>query len=75
MKKVEFSKEYGNEVEVTVDGAKYGTIKHGYERDDEDHKNLVWVFWDAQAQEGVNYSDDLADTEETITDEIQNNEN
>ena len=72
MKKVEFSAVVDNEVEVTVDGEKYGTLRLGYERDDEDEANQIWIFWDKDDQDGVSYSDDLEDTKEAITDEIQN---
>lgn len=69
MKKVKFSTPYENQVEVTVDGDKYGILIF-------DHEQKVWVLWAATIDDGISYSDDLTETEETITDEIQSyNEN
>lgn len=69
MKKVQFSTAYENQVEVTVDGDKYGTIKFNHEQN-------AWVLWASAIDDGISYSDNLAETEETITDEIQSyNEN
>jgi len=69
MKKVKFGIPYENPVEVTVDGDKYGILIF-------DHEQNVWVLWAITIDDGISYSDDLAETEETITDEIQNyNEN
>lgn len=69
MKKVEFSTPYDNQVEVTVDGDNYGILIF-------DHEQKVWVLWAVSIDDGISYSDSLAETEETITDEIQSyNEN
>ena len=67
MKKVQFSTPYEckDQVEVTIDGDKYGTLKF-------DREQNAWVLWPSNIDDGVSYSDDLAETEETITDEIQN---
>ena len=64
MKKVQFSTPYKDQVEVTVDGDKYGILIF-------DHDQNVWVLWPSTIDDGISYSDDLAETEETITDEIQ----
>lgn len=69
MKKNKFSTPYENQVEATVDGDKYGTIKFNHEQN-------AWVLWVSAIDDGISYSDNLAETEETITDEIQSyNEN
>lgn len=69
MKKIKFSIPYENQVEVTVDGDKYGTLIL-------DKEQNAWVLWASAIDDGISYSDDLAETEETITDEIQSyNEN
>lgn len=64
MKKIEFSTAYENQVEVTVDGDKYGILIFDCEQG-------VWVLWATTIDDGISYSDNLAETEETITDEIQ----
>lgn len=64
MKKIQFSAAYENQIEVTVDGDKYGILIF-------DHEQKVWVLWAVTIDDGISYSDDLAETEETITDEIQ----
>lgn len=64
MKKVKFSAPYENKVEVTVDGDKYGTLIL-------DKEQNAWVLWASAIDDGISYSDDLVETEETITDEIQ----
>lgn len=64
MKKVEFSTPYEDQVEVTVDGEKYGIIKF-------DHDQNAWVLWPLAIDDGVSYTDNLKETEEDITDEIQ----
>ena len=64
MKKVQFSTPYEDQVEVTVDGDKYGTLIF-------DHEQNAWVLWPVSIDDGVSYSDDLAETQATITDEIQ----
>lgn len=69
MKKIKFSTPYENQVEVTVDGDKYGTLIL-------DKEQNAWVLWATTIDDGISYSDDLVETEETITDEIQSyNEN
>lgn len=69
MKKVQFSTPYEDQVEVTVNGDKYGTLKF-------DREQNKWVLWPVSIDDGVSYSDDLAETQEIITDEIQSyNEN
>ncbi|WP_353990615.1 hypothetical protein ABVF02_09520 [Lacticaseibacillus paracasei] len=64
MKKIQFSTPYEDQVEVTVNGDKYGTLKFDREKNE-------WVLWPVSIDDGVSYSDDLAETQETITDEIQ----
>jgi hypothetical protein len=64
MKKVEFSTPCEDQVEVTVNGDKYGTLEL-------DHEQNTWILWPVSIDDGVGYSDDLADTQEIITDEIQ----
>lgn len=64
MKNIQFSKPADNEVEVTVDGSTYGVIKY-------DADQSAWVLWPEAIDDGVSYFDDLAETEEAITDEIQ----
>ena len=64
MKKVQFSKAVDNEVMVTVDGDSYGKLIF-------DEGQNAWVLWPSTIDDGVSYSDDLAEIEETITDEIQ----
>ena len=80
MKKVQFSTTFDYEVqevqvEVIVNGDKYGILEF-------DHDQNVWVLWPifidddgvlwpVSIDDGISYSDDLAETEETITDEIQ----
>jgi hypothetical protein len=64
MKKIQFSTPYEDQVEVTVNGDSYGSLKF-------DHEQNVWVLWPVSIDDGVGYSDDLAETEETITEEIQ----
>ncbi|PCL24491.1 hypothetical protein CPZ13_00355 [Lacticaseibacillus paracasei] len=64
MKKVQFSTPYEDQVEVTVNGDKYGTLKFDREQNE-------WVLWPVSIDDGVSYSDDLAETQEIITDEIQ----
>lgn len=65
MKNVEFSKAYDNEALVTVDGDSYGKLAFDAEQN-------VWVLWPDDIDDGVSYGEDLAETEEAITDEIQN---
>jgi len=65
MKKVQFSTRYEDRVEVTVNGDNYGTLVFNHEQN-------AWVLWPSNIVDGVSYSDDLSETEETITDEIQN---
>ena len=64
MKKVQFSTPYEDRVEVIVNGENYGTLIF-------DHEQNVWVLWPVSIDDGVSYSDDLEETEETITDEIE----
>ena len=64
MKKVQFSTPYEDQVEVTVNGYSYGSLEF-------DHEQNAWVLWPVSIDDGVSYSDDLAETEKTITDEIQ----
>lgn len=64
MKKIKFSTPYENQVEVTVDGDKYGILIF-------DKEQNAWVLWVETIDDGISYSDDLVETEETITDEIQ----
>lgn len=64
MKKVEFRTLYEDQVQVNVDGDKYGTLKF-------DHDQNAWVLWPLSIDDGVSYSDNLEDTEADITDEIQ----
>ena len=64
MKKVQFSTPYKDQVEVTINGDKYGTLIF-------DHEQSAWVLWPVSIDDGISYSDDLAETEETITDEIE----
>lgn len=64
MKKVQFSAAYENKVEVTVDGDKYGILIF-------DKEQNAWVLWAVSIDDGISYSDNLVETEETITDEIQ----
>lgn len=64
MKKVQFSTRYEDRVEVIVNGGNYGTLVF-------DHEQNAWVLWPVSIDDGISYSDDLAETEETITDEIQ----
>ena len=64
MKKVQFSTPYEDQVEVTVNGDKYGILIF-------DHEQSTWVLWPSTIDDGISYSDDLVETEETITDEIE----
>ena len=64
MKKVQFSTRYEDRVEVIVNGNNYGTLIF-------DHEQNVWVLWPSTIDDGVSYSDDLAETKEIITDEIE----
>lgn len=64
MKKVQFSTPYEDQVEVTVNGDKYGTLKFDCEQNE-------WVLWPVSIDDGVSYSDDLAETQEIITEEIK----
>ena len=64
MKKIKFSTPYEDQVEVIVNGDNYGTLIL-------DHEQNAWVLWPADIDDGVSYSDDLTETEETIIDEIQ----
>lgn len=64
MKKVQFSTPYEDQVEVTINGDKYGILIL-------DHEQNVWVLWPSTIDDGISYSDDLAETQEIITDEIQ----
>ena len=64
MKKVQFSTPYEDQVEVTVNGDKYGILVF-------DHEQSAWVLWPVSIDDGISYSDDLVETEETITDEIE----
>lgn len=65
MKKIQFSAPYEGQVEVTVDGDSYGFLEF-------DHEQSAWVLWPSTIDDGISYSDDLVETEETITEEIQN---
>ena len=65
MKKIKFSIPYENQVEVSVDGDKYGILIF-------DHEQNTWVLWPQAIDDGISYSDNLVETEETITEEIQN---
>lgn len=67
MKKIQFSAPYEDQVEVTVDGDNYGILIF-------DHEQNVWVLWPVSIDDGISYSDDLADTEETIAEEIKSYE-
>jgi len=64
MNEVQFSTPYEDQVEVTVNGGKYGILIF-------DHEQNAWVLWPSDIDDGVSYSEDLAETEEVITDEIQ----
>ena len=64
MKKVQFSTRYEDRVEVIVNGNNYGTLIF-------DHDQNAWVLWSSTIDDGVSYSDDLAETQEIITDEIE----
>ena len=64
MKKVQFSTPYEDRVEVIVNGGNYGTLVF-------DHEQSAWVLWPVSIDDGVSYWDDLVETEETITDEIE----
>lgn len=64
MKEVQFSNPYEDPVEVIVNGDMYGTLVF-------DHDQNAWVLWPTYIDDGISYSNDLAETEETITDEIQ----
>lgn len=66
MKKVQFSTpyEHKDQVEVTADGDKYGILMF-------DREQNVWVLWPSTIGNGVCYTDDLQETEDAITDEIQ----
>ena len=64
MKKVQFSTRYEDRVEVIVNGNNYGTLIF-------DHDQNAWVLWPSTIDDGVSYSDDLAETQEIITDEIE----
>ena len=75
MKKVQFSTPCEDQVEVTFNGHKYGDLIF----EDEQNAWVLWpvsidddgVMWPVSIDDGVSYSDDLAETEETITDEIK----
>lgn len=64
MKKIQFGAPYEDQVEVAVNGERYGFLEF-------DHEQNAWVLWPSAIDDGVSYSDDLAETEETITEEIQ----
>ena len=64
MKNIEFSTLYEDQVYVIVDGDKYGSLEF-------DHKQNKWVLWPVSIDDGVSYSENLAETQETIADEIQ----
>lgn len=64
MKKIQFSTSYEDQVEATVDGISYGSLEF-------DHEQNVWVLWPLSIDDGVSYSDNLAETEEAIMEEIQ----
>ena len=64
MKKVQFSVPYEDQVEVTVGGDKYGTIKF-------DHEQNAWVLWIMYVDDGISFWEDLAETEESVADAIK----
>ena len=59
---VEFENVDAKEIEVTVNGDNYGMLK----LDDQG----TWVLWPAAIDDAVSYFEDLEETKETITDEI-----
>lgn len=65
MKKVTFSKDDAKNYSVDVDGETYGKLTF-------DGDQNVWVLWPDQIDDAVSYSNDLKETEDQITDEIQN---
>jgi len=67
MKKIKFSTPYEDQVEVTVNGDKYGTLIF-------DHEQNAWVLWIMYIDDGISFWEDLAETEESVTDEIQIND-
>ena len=67
MKQVTFSKDDAKNYSVDVDNKAYGKLTF-----DEDQN--LWVLWPDQIDDAVSYSDDLKETEDQITDEIQSYE-
>jgi len=67
MKKIKFSTPYEDRVEVTVNGDTYGTLIF-------DHEQNAWVLWIMYIDDGISFWEDLAETEESVTDEIQIND-
>ena len=74
MKKVTFSKDDAKNYGVDVDNKAYGKLVFDYERDDEERTHPLWILWPNAIDDAVSYSDDLKETEEDITDEIQSYE-
>ncbi|WDF81796.1 hypothetical protein PQ472_07640 [Lacticaseibacillus pabuli] len=74
MKKVEFISQGDKEYRVDVDGDEYGKLVFDYERNDEESTHPLWILWPNAIDDAVSYSDDLKETEEDITDEIQSYE-
>lgn len=60
-----FERTLENQVEVTVDGDKYGTLIF-------DHEQNAWVLWIMYIDDGISFWEDLAETEESVTDAVQN---
>lgn len=60
---VEFENVEAKEIEVTVNGDNYGKLVF----DDEQN---TWVLWPVAIDDAVSYFDDLSETKEAITDEI-----
>ena len=63
MKKIQFSTQYDDRVEVLIDGDNYGTLVF-------DREQNIWVLWPAMIDDGVSYSDDLEETKDIITGEV-----
>ncbi|RMC46556.1 hypothetical protein [Lactobacillus sp. ESL0230] len=63
MKKVEFNEVDTNRFDVYVDEDRYGTLEF-------DKEQNCWVLWPDSIDDGVSYFDDLQETKETITDEL-----
>jgi len=52
-----------NEVEVENNGSAYGSLKFDAEQSE-------WVLWPNAIDDAIGYFEDLAESEETITDEL-----